>query len=112
MADGGRDAMTAEDRVSRRFDFPVERGKILEFARAMRSDNPAFRGPDAIAPPTFLIVAGQIWGYSWERPGDSPLAAMGVAPEQQLHLEETYEFNSQPPHAGEALEGQLRLLDP
>ena len=63
-----------ERMLSRRFEFPVERGKILEFARAIHCDNHAFSGRDAIAPPTFLMVGGQIWGYSWESPGDSPLA--------------------------------------
>lgn len=97
---------------SPQFEFPVERGKILEFARALKSDSPAFRGARAIAPPTFLIVGGQIWGYSWEHPGDSPLASMGVNPAEQLHLEETYEYFGEPPRAGTLLSGELALLAP
>jgi acyl dehydratase len=97
---------------SARFEFPVERGKILEFARALKSESPVYRGSAAIAPPTFLIVGGQIWGYSWEHPGDSPLASMGVDPAQQLHLEETYEYFGEPPRAGTTLEGELVLLAP
>ncbi len=63
-------------------------------------------------PPTFLMVGGQIWGFSWEHPGDSPLAAAGVDSARSLHLEETYEFFGPPPSAGEVLEGQLVLNEP
>jgi acyl dehydratase len=97
---------------SRRYEFPIERGKILEFARAIKSSNPAFFGRAPIMPPTFLMVGGQIWGYSWEDPGDSPLAATGVDSARSLHLEETYEFFGRPSSAGEVLEGQLVLLEP
>ena len=97
---------------SPRFEFPIERGKIFEFARAIHSENPAFFGASALAPPTFLIVAGEIWGYSWERPGDSPLAETGVNASQALHLEETYEFYGEPLRAGDVLEGELCLFTP
>ena len=36
--------------------YPVTAGKIAEFADALGDDNPAYRGPDAVAPPTFAIV--------------------------------------------------------
>lgn len=94
------------------FEFPVERGKILEFARAIQSRNAAFYGPEPLAPPTFLMVAGSIWGYSWEQPGDSPLADTPVDPTRTLHLEEAYRFSGPPLRAGDLLEGRLRLLPP
>ena len=101
-----------EPMLSRRFEFPVERGKILEFARAIHCDNPSFFGRDAIAPPTFLMVGGQIWGYSWESPGDSPLVREPTDATPMLHLEEAYRFDGAPLRAGELLHGQLRLLPP
>jgi acyl dehydratase len=103
---------TSTSSRSVRFEFPIERGKILEFAWAIQSENAAFFGPDALAPPTFLMVAAEIWGYSWERPGDSPLADARVDPTRALHLEETYEFFGEPMRAGETLEGELQLLEP
>lgn len=100
------------ERRSRPYEFPIERGKILEFARAIKSSNPAFLGVAPIIPPTFLMVGGQIWGYSWEHPGDSPMADVGVDSARSLHLEETYEFSGPLPSAGELLEGELVLLEP
>jgi hypothetical protein len=34
--------------------FVVEAGKIREFARALRDDNPIYQGEHPVAPPTFL----------------------------------------------------------
>jgi hypothetical protein len=39
--------------------FPIEEGHVLAFARAVGDDNPAFRGPDAVAPPTFVQASAQ-----------------------------------------------------
>jgi hypothetical protein len=39
--------------------FPVEEGHILAFARAIGDTNPAYVGPDAVAPPTFVIASAQ-----------------------------------------------------
>lgn len=36
--------------------YTVTAGKLAEFADALGDDNPAYRGPDAVAPPTFAIV--------------------------------------------------------
>ena len=36
--------------------YAVTAGKIAEFADALGDDNPAYRGPDAVAPPTLAIV--------------------------------------------------------
>ncbi|MDO5533715.1 MAG: MaoC family dehydratase N-terminal domain-containing protein [Propionibacteriaceae bacterium] len=42
--------------------YPVTAGKIAEFADALGDDNPAYRGPDAVAPPTFaIVVAFDAW---------------------------------------------------
>lgn len=94
------------------FEFPVERGKILEFARALKSTLPAFFGEHAVAPPTFLAAGAQIWGYSWEQPGDSILADWGVNAKNVLHLEEEYRFSGPPLRAGDLLSGTTRLREP
>jgi N-terminal half of MaoC dehydratase len=39
--------------------FPIEEGHVLAFARAIGDDNLAFRGPDAVAPPTFVQASAQ-----------------------------------------------------
>ncbi|WP_268744382.1 hypothetical protein [Rhodococcus ruber] len=34
------------------YDFPLDYSKVREFARAVRTDNPAHTGPEAVIPPT------------------------------------------------------------
>jgi len=42
--------------------YPVSATKIAEFAAALGDDNPAYQGPDAIAPPTFTaVVSAAAW---------------------------------------------------
>lgn len=59
------------------FTFPVERGKIMEFARAIKEDNPIYFDkeaakkagfPDVIAPPTYSMVAM----FTFEPPESHP----------------------------------------
>lgn len=97
-------------RAARPFVFPVELGKVRELARATGAHDPAYERGDAV-PPTFLTVAGGWWGYSWEEPGDSPLADEGVDPTRTLHLEERYVYE-RPLRVGERLSGELELQAP
>lgn len=97
-------------RSSRPFTFEVERGKVREIARATGALDPAYRAGDAI-PPTFLTVASGWWGYSWEEPGDSPLAEEQVDPTRTLHLEERYLYE-RPLRIGDRLTGVLTIEQP
>lgn len=87
------------------YEFPVEYGKIREFAVATRSANPAYFGPDAIIPPTFLTVAG----LSWEPPEDQPSIDLDLS--RTLHGEEEYEFHGDTPRAGQTLTVRTRVAD-
>jgi len=85
------------------FEFPVERGHIMMFARALQDDNPMYYGDGAVAPPTFVACAAQFdpdWPYRprpgvpWNGSGRGP----GVAPASSgggtsLHAEQHYEFH-------------------
>jgi N-terminal half of MaoC dehydratase len=98
-------AMTA--RVGTRgaeFEVVVERGKIAEFAAAMQCDDPAYRGPAAIAPPTFLASAA-LW-----RP-DEARVEVGFDRRRLLHGEQEYVFHGPPPRAGQALTAVERVAD-
>jgi hypothetical protein len=88
------------------FEIPIERGKIREFARAAQSRNPAYDGPGAVIPPTFLTTAGNFWSD-----GERPTADLGFELARVLHGEEEYEFFGPPPHAGQALTVTSRLGD-
>ncbi len=86
------------------FDFVVERGKIAEFARAMQSDNPAYSGPDAVVPPTFLVSMAL-----WAPPGERP--DIGFDRRRLLHGEQEYVFFGPPPRAGDELRVSYRVAD-
>ncbi|HEV7854907.1 MAG TPA: MaoC family dehydratase N-terminal domain-containing protein [Mycobacterium sp.] len=87
-----------------RWEVMVERGKIAEFADAMGSDNPAYRGPDAMIPPTFLTTAAR-----WAPPGSR--VDVGFDRKRLLHGEQEYVFHTPPPRSGDVLTAHERIVD-
>jgi hypothetical protein len=90
--------------VSESWEVVVEQGKIRDFAEAMQSTAPSFRGPDAISPPTFLITAA-----SWAPRGAR--VELGFDRRRVLHGEQEFVFHGPPPRAGTVLEATERLAD-
>lgn len=90
--------------VGTSWEVIVERGKIREFANAMQSENQAYRGAEAIIPPTFLVTAGQ-----WAPPGVR--VDVGFDRKLLLHGEQEYIFHSALPRAGDRLTAQEKVLD-
>lgn len=88
----------------REFEVVVEQGKIAEFAAVMQCADPAYRGPDAIVPPTFLASAAQ-----W-RP-DEARVDVGFDRRRLLHGEQEYVFHGPPPPAGQRLTAVERVVD-
>jgi hypothetical protein len=86
------------------WEVTVERGKIAEFADAMCSDNPAYRGPDAMIPPTFLTTTAR-----WAPPGAR--VSVGFDRKRLLHGEQEYVFHGPPPRAGDDLIANERIVD-
>jgi hypothetical protein len=91
--------------MSRHFDFPVETGQVLAFARALGD-----RGDDGVPPPTFAAasahfdpesplrpVIGEPWFGSGRGPGSSGNVVTGV-----LHGEQHFEYH-RPLQVGETL---------
>jgi hypothetical protein len=91
--------------MSERYEMPLEWGKVREFARATQSRNPAYLGPDAIIPATFLTHAR----LAWEPSADSPIKALGFDMRRVLHGEEEYIFHGPPPRVGQTLTVEARL---
>jgi MaoC dehydratase-like protein len=81
------------------FQFPVERGKIREFAIAVQASDPAHFAIDALAPPTFLTIGRLMWQPTEE----SSITKLGFDLARVLHAEEEYEFFGEPPRAGDVL---------
>lgn len=94
------------------FRFVVEEGKIREFAKAIRDDNPAHRDADAaaeqgfdgiVAPLTFVASSAH-----W-RDGPGPLADAGLDLTRTLHGESEWEYR-RPLIAGEVLDVESEVV--
>ena len=86
------------------YTYPIEWGKIREFARATKSTQKDYwENPKAPIPPTFLVTGG-FWappreaGSGMELPGGRKLDMTRV-----LHGGTEFTFPDGPPHAGDEL---------
>jgi hypothetical protein len=89
------------------FRLDVERGKIQEFAEAIRCDHPAyFERDDPVCPPTFLTTS-----FFWEKrsPGSNPWEKVQMDQKRGMHAEQEYVFFGPPPRAGTRLTCQSRI---
>lgn len=94
------------------FVFPIEKGKIREFADAIYDDNPIYRDEEhagktrvggIIAPPTFTMVSSFI-------SHDQAREDLQRAPGRSLHGEEEFEYY-QPVKAGDILIGRMKVVE-
>lgn len=92
--------------------FPVEAGKVREFAKSLHDPNPVFReteeaqraGFSAIpAPPTYSVVAAHF------HEGDSAFSSLGLDLARVLHGEQTWTYH-RTPVVGDVLTGQTRVV--
>jgi acyl dehydratase len=83
----------------------VEVGKIREFARAVKDENPTFRDEErAVAPPTFLMTVAHWMDLSGTRPG------MKLDMRRVLHGEQDFEY-LKPIRPGDVLTTRSRTKD-
>jgi hypothetical protein len=83
------------------FEMDIERGKIREFAKAVRSAHPEHRhGDRPVVPPTFLTTM-----FFWEEanPGSDPWEQVKMSQERGMHAEQEFVFHGPPPRAGDRL---------
>ena len=75
------------------FVLDVERGKVLEFARAVHSPIENHSGETPVIPPTFLST--QLF---WEKlvPEANPWALVEMSEERGMHAEQEYIFHHVP----------------
>ena len=94
------------------FDVPLERGKVREFARAIKTELPEYLDEvRPFIPPTFLVTAGRFWGYTFDDPRDTALAQVEIDRSILLHAEEEYEFFGPPPRVGTLLRARTKVAD-
>ncbi|GIH17949.1 FAS1-like dehydratase domain-containing protein [Rugosimonospora africana] len=93
--------------TSEPYEFPVERGKIREFARATRARRTSyFDDPEAVTPPTFLMASS-----FWAGPGAAPFRDESRDWSRTLHGEQEFVFPAGPPRAGTVLTATQRVED-
>ena len=88
------------------FRVVVEEGKVREFARAVKSSNPAYvdSGPQATSPATFLASSA-----FWQGAKNSPWGDTRLNWERILHGEQEFVFPGPPPAAGTELTAESRI---
>ena len=84
--------------------FPVERGKIREFANAILDDNPIYQEERAPAPLTFSMTQS-----FWPREGGD-LSKVNINYAMVVHGGQEFEYLG-PVHAGDTLTGRSRIAD-
>jgi hypothetical protein len=94
----------AETTAGQAWEAIIEQGKIAEFAAATEAANPAYRGPDAIIPPTFLTTVAR-----WAPPGVR--VSVGFDRKRLLHGEQEYTFYGPLPKAGDVLTARERIVE-
>lgn len=101
-------APAPEDLVGRTgepFEFVVEKGKIMEFARATKADNSAyFDGAHPVSEATFLMASAH-----WTNEKSNALYGVPMDLKNVLHGEQEFVFYGEPPRAGTELTGQMRV---
>lgn len=95
------------DHAGRRYPptapYEVSAAKIAEFARALGDDNPAYFGPDPIAPPTFVAV---ISSAAWESMFDDP--ELGLALRRIVHGDQRFTYQ-RPLRPGDTVQATLTI---
>ena len=87
------------------FVLEVERGKIREYARAIRSEHPAYVDDEQpVVPAHFLATA-----FLWEGPDGNPWARVDMSPARGMHAEQEYVFHGPPPRAETRLTCRSRI---
>jgi MaoC dehydratase-like protein len=89
------------------FDMTVERGKIREFARATKSENPEYLDDAApVSEPTFLVSS-----VFWAPPGATRWGKLKLDMRRVLDGGREFVFHGPPPKAGTKLTAQNRVDD-
>lgn len=89
-------------------EMVVERGKVMEFARATLDDNPVYFEGKPLAPPTFTMAMAH-----WPAPTGgqgAQLANLGLDLLRVLHAGQEFEYMA-PIRAGDTLTTRSRISD-
>jgi len=91
------------------FEMEIEKGKVREFARAVRARHPSYgKDEQPVIPPTFLTTS-----FFWEAwvDGANPWAFVQMDQRRGMHAEQEYVFHGPPPRAGTKLVCRSRVTE-
>lgn len=89
------------------FDVPIERGKLMEFARSVHAELDVNADDGAPIPPTFLTTGRLTWAST----DQNPLNELGFDRSRLLHAGEEYLFFGALPRAGQVLTASSRIAE-
>lgn len=87
----------------------VERGKIMEFARAILDDNPIYFEADAPAPPTYTMAISH-WPAPTGGGQGAQFATLGLDLLRVLHAGQEFEYLGEV-RAGDTLASRSKVVD-
>ena len=83
--------------------YEISAAKVAEFALALKDDNPAYQGADAIAPPTFAaVIAAQAWGPFFDDP------ELGLELKRTMHADQRFDL-TRPLRVGDVVVATLTI---
>lgn len=100
---GEREGVEVPAWTAEPFTLHIERGKLREFTRAVRTPQP-WPGDEDVVPPTFLTTMRH-----WVGGPSEAWPLLGFDPARTMHAGEEYEFVGPPPTVGMTLVGQSRI---
>ncbi|CAA9375639.1 MAG: (3R)-hydroxyacyl-ACP dehydratase subunit HadA [uncultured Propionibacteriaceae bacterium] len=83
--------------------YVVSAAKIAEFAAAIKDLNPAYAGPEPIAPPTFVVV---ISSAAWQAMFDDP--DLDLALRRVVHADQRFDYR-RPLRTGDTVTARLTI---
>lgn len=100
--------MISESHIGRTYPptapYAVSAAKVAEFAAALGDgDNPAYGGPDAVAPPTFAVVlSSTAWGAMFDD------RELGLSLSRTVHTDQRFSWR-RPLRVGDEVTATLRI---
>lgn len=83
--------------------YVVSAAKIAEFAAALGDENPAYQGPDAVAPPTFaVLLSAAAWGAIFTDP------ELALALSRTIHGDQRFDWE-RPLRTGDEVQATLTI---
>lgn len=93
--------------------FPIEKGKIREFAKAIQEDNPIFYDEQAAVAVGYRSIPAPLTfsqALNFWNPNESPVIQLGLDLRYVLHGGQEYEY-FKPVVAGDVLQVSCRMAD-